>query len=653
MQPWEYVYDLLMPAGTPIGEKQFTKYIYLTLAVPATKEFEEKISKGDTKDLELPVYPVAFNTKPAEFKGDRIATKKDLLTRSGLYDDDYDFEAPIKDLEFKSALVPGYFPLAVLKLYFEGDIDAHPEDYGLKPIDGHKWYSSVNGSYKVTNGLLFNVDETKNSDHYSVLFLDENPKEFNTLNGYGVVRFYMDLKNAPPEVYTKAKEECISAGGLYYYDAREETAYCRLPLNKEANIKASEFIHQLYEMIKSKITSEDFLKNEMVYQLPGPKVIPVKPVIGKTFEEMVKTADKYLLLGETAKEETKQETKQETGKEEEEKKETKQESQEQLFNPFAIVDEMLAEGQPAEAKQENSPQQQNPPAEAKQRQQQEENNAEAPQQRQQEENTPLKMNILTEEESNKSEEGQQPLENNIQTFGFKGDIADFFASLVKDKYIFLPILSRRSPSEYKNAKKQRTFKGEAVEEHTEIPRENMKYAEFRKKYSEIVNKYAVPFMHDGIWAILPGKEQELYKELDKLVQEAQKLGISPEEIEFMVTVLLVPKDAVVREINRQIKEIRTDIDEVKQELQNPDLKKTKIASLKKQLEQKQLRLNLLKDLYSTVTKEEIDKLAGKVKDTLYTLNQIAKYAGQQEETDETTEEEEEEEEEGNDTVKLS
>ncbi|AON96469.1 structural protein [Acidianus two-tailed virus 2] len=652
MQPWEYVYDLLMPAEMPPEQQKFTKYIYLTLAVPKTKEFEEKISKGYTENLELPVYPVAFDTERAKFNGDRIATKKDLLTGLGLYANDYAFTAPLKDLDF-NASIPGYFPLTVLKLYFEGGIEANPEDYGLKPIDSYKWEPISTGSYKVTGGLLFDITKAKNNGRYSVLNLGDNPKEFNTLNGYGIARFGISLKNAPPEVYTKTKEECESAGGVYYYDAGEEIAYCTFPLNKETNTKASEFILQLNEMIKSKITSENFLKLGMVYQLPGPKMVPVKPVIGKTFEDMVKVADKDLLLKEIRKEE-KKETKQETGKEEEEKKETKQESQEQLFNPFAIDEAMLTEGKQEEAKQENSPQQQNPPAEAKQRQQQEENNAEAPQQGQQQQNPSLKMNILTEEESNKSEEKQQPPENNIQTFGFKGGIADFFASLVKDKYIFLPILSRRSPSEYRNAKKQRTFKGEAVEEHTEIPHENMKYAEFRKRYSEVINKYAVPFMHNGIWAILPGREQLLYKELDRLVQEGQKLGISPEEIEFMVTVLLVPKDIVVREINRQTKEIRTDIDEVKQELQNPDLKKNQITSLKKQLEQKQLRLDLLKGLYSTVTNEEMDKLAGKVKDTLYTLRQIAKYVEQQqEEENNETEEEEEEEEEENNTVKLS
>ncbi|MCY0882509.1 MAG: hypothetical protein OWQ50_01575, partial [Acidianus infernus] len=210
MQPWEYVYNLLMPAKEKPGEH--TEYIYLALAVPLTKEFEEKISKGDTKDLELQVYPVAFLTEPAKFKGDRIATKNDLLTTLEMYDNNYVFTTPIKDISFKSALVPGYFPLAVLKLYFEGGITANPDDYGLKPIDGHVWNSDYNGTYKITAGLLFNVKETKNSGRYSVLFLDNNPKEFNTLNGYGIARFYIDLKKAPPEVYAKSKEECVSAG---------------------------------------------------------------------------------------------------------------------------------------------------------------------------------------------------------------------------------------------------------------------------------------------------------------------------------------------------------------------------------------------------------------------------------------------------------
>ncbi|AON96475.1 hypothetical protein [Acidianus two-tailed virus 2] len=357
LQPWKYVYQLLMPAEMPPGKR--TKYIYLVLAVPKTKEFEEKISKGHTENLELPVYPVAFDTEPARNNGDRIATKKDLLTRLGtystvgLYDNDYDFATPIRDLDFKSEFVPGYLPLAVLELHFKRGVEANPEDYGLKPIDDRGWVLDYGGGYKITGGLLFNIAKAEIVDPHAVfLTLDKNPKKFNTLNGYGVARFYIDLNNAPPKVYTKTKEECESAGGIYRYDAAKEAAYCTFPLNKEANTKASEFILQLNEMIKSKITSENFLKRVMtlpalgpkqienflkrVMTLPalGPKRIPVKPVIGKTFEDMVKVAEKRdLILGG-------------------EKKETKQESQGQLFNPFAIDYETLTEVQQEEENNE-------------------------------------------------------------------------------------------------------------------------------------------------------------------------------------------------------------------------------------------------------------------------------------------------------------
>ncbi|AON96539.1 hypothetical protein [Acidianus two-tailed phage variant 1] len=358
LQPWEYVYDLLMPAKIPPRKR--TKYIYLALAVPPTMEFNKKISKGDTEDLELPVYPVAFNTRPGNNKADRIATRKDLLTRLGtyptvgLYANDYDFTMLIKNLDFKSEFVPGYFPLAVLELHFERDITANPEDYGLKPIDGREWVFDPDGSYKVTSGSLFNIAKAEIVDPNSVTInLDKNSKEFNALNGYGVVQFYIDLNNAPWEAYAKAAEECESVGGIYRHDTNEGPSYCTLPLNKEANIKASEFILQLYDMIKSKIASEDFLKremtflapgpkqiedflkNEMMYQPPGPKRIPVKPVIGKTFQEMVKVAEQEmakvaekrdLILGG-------------------EEKEPKQKSQEKLFNPFAIDYEMLTEEQ--------------------------------------------------------------------------------------------------------------------------------------------------------------------------------------------------------------------------------------------------------------------------------------------------------------------
>ncbi|AON96476.1 hypothetical protein [Acidianus two-tailed virus 2] len=348
MQPWEYVYKLLMPAEMPPDwQQKFTKYIYLALAVPLTKEFEEKIEKGDIKNLELPVYPVAFDVRFDRDAWVRETDILDILTRSGLYDKDYDFVTPInynprslRYLDFDDS-IPGYFPLAVLKLHFKRDITANPEDYGLKPIDGRKWELDRDGSYKVTAGLLFNVKEAKNSGHYSFLFLDDNPRKFNMLNGFGIVRFYISLWEAPEEVYAKTKEECESAGGVYYYDY--PVAYCVLPLNKkEANIKASDFILQLNEMVKSKITSEDFLKHVMVYQLPddmvhqfpGSEQIPVKPVIGKTFEDMVKVAAKDLILGG-------------------EEKESKQESQEQLFNPFTI-DEMLTEEQEQQEEEENN-----------------------------------------------------------------------------------------------------------------------------------------------------------------------------------------------------------------------------------------------------------------------------------------------------------
>ncbi|MCY0883989.1 MAG: hypothetical protein OWQ50_09580, partial [Acidianus infernus] len=317
MQQWEYVYQLLMPAKIPPRKR--TKYIYLALAVPPTMEFNKKISKGDTKDLELPVYPVAFNTRPGNNKADRIATKNDLLTRLGtyptvgLYAGDYDFAVSIKNLDFKNEFVPGYFPLAVLELHFERDITANPEDYGLKPIDGREWVFDPDGSYKVTSGSLFNIAKAEIVDPNSVtLNLDKNSKEFNALNGYGVVQFYIDLNDAPWEAYAKAKEECESVGGIYRADSNEGPDYCVLPLNKEANIKASEFILQLYDMIKSKIASEDFLKremtfpaprqkriedflkNEMTAKLPGSERIPVKPVIGKTFEDMVKVAEQEM-----------------------------------------------------------------------------------------------------------------------------------------------------------------------------------------------------------------------------------------------------------------------------------------------------------------------------------------------------------------------
>ncbi|MCY0882335.1 MAG: hypothetical protein OWQ50_00600 [Acidianus infernus] len=382
LQPWEYVYDLLMPVEEA---GKHAKYIYyLALAVTPTKEFEKKIRRGDTEDLELPVYPVAFLTEPAKDKGDRIAAKNDFFTALKLYANDHDFARPIEDLEFKRASVPGYLPLAVLELHFEGNIPANPDDYGLKPIDGYKWKSAYNGGYKITGGLLFNIAKvsiakSKNKGRYVVLFLDENPKEFNALNGYGVVRFDMSLKNAPPEVYTKAKEECESAGGIYRISPYAEyIVECTLPLNKEVNNKkASEFILQLNDMIKSKITSEDFLKHDMTVKLAGSERIPVKPVIGKIFQEMVKVAAKDLILGGEEKE-SKQESQGrlfnpftivkdlllgEIGKEEEEEKETKQESQllssqksqGRLFNPFTIVDEMLTEEQKQnETEEENN-----------------------------------------------------------------------------------------------------------------------------------------------------------------------------------------------------------------------------------------------------------------------------------------------------------
>lgn len=366
LQPWEDVYGLLMPAEEA---GKHAKYIYyLALAVPPTKEFEKKIRRGDTEDLELPVYPVAFLTDPAKNKGDRIAAKNDFFTALKLYANDHDFARPIEDLEFKRASVPGYLPLAVLELHFEGNIPANPDDYGLKPIDGYKWKSAYNGGYKITGGLLFNIAKvsiakSKNKGRYVVLFLDENPKEFNTLNGFGVARFSMSLKNAPPEVYEKAKEECESAGGIYRISPYAECiVICTLPLNKEVNKKASEFILQLNEMVKSKITSEDFLKHVMTVKLAGSERIPVKPVIGKTFQEMVKIANKDLILGGEEKE-TKQKSQEqlfnpftivkdlilgEIGKEGEEEKQTKQKSQGGLFNPFAIDYETLAEGQKQE-----------------------------------------------------------------------------------------------------------------------------------------------------------------------------------------------------------------------------------------------------------------------------------------------------------------
>lgn len=166
-------------------------------------------------------------------------------------------------------------------------------------------------------------------------------------------------------------------------------------------------------------------------------------------------------------------------------------------------------------------------------------------------------------------------------------------------FVFLPVIIRKSPSEYKNAERTRVTR-EVTEESIKIPAQNFKYAKFRKKYNEVINNYAVPYVHDGLWVIVPGKEWELYKQLKRLIEEAKKDGISEGEIKFYASVIGSPKGFVIAEIKRQMEEVRSEIGEIEKELKSLGSEKNQLTSKKKQLEKKQQRVRLLEELYKVI-----------------------------------------------------